>query len=143
MKKTMTWGARAAVFCLAAILLFSLGAMWAKEGGLKITVNNAPSEITPLESGGTLLVPLSFPIEEGKSTWTVTMEYDKAKGTLNIQKTLYKEKLRGDTKCQRCDGTGKCQACYPAGSGKNAVGNPCYICDGTGKCFYCNGEGKY
>ncbi|MHC9538869.1 MAG: hypothetical protein AB9903_05065 [Vulcanimicrobiota bacterium] len=71
------------------------------------------------------------------------MEYDKANGTVKIQKSKYKIKLRDKTTCTRCTGSKKCQACYPAGSGKNVSDNSCSVCDGTGKCFYCDGKGEY
>jgi len=44
--------------------------------------------------------------------------------------------------CERCDGSGDCQACYPVGSGRNSDHN-CYVCEGNGKCFKCNGKGWY
>ncbi len=116
---------------------------WAAETALKIIVNNYESNLKPIESDGVLFVPLSFPVEEGKSTWEVSVEYDKTKGTVKIQKNKFKIKQREKTKCPRCTGSKKCQACYPAGSGKTATDKSCPVCDGTGKCFYCDGKGEY
>lgn len=115
----------------------------ASEPAPKVTVNKASSFIKPIESEGTYYVPLSFPAIEGKSTWQVTVEYDKSGNIVKIEKVKVDNKVRGDTKCQRCNGTGDCQACYPAGSGKNINGDSCGICDGTKKCQYCNGKGNY
>lgn len=122
--------------CSTAVLL-------AAEEAYKVFLNNSPSTMKPVDEKGTLFVPLNFPVEEGKTNWTVAVEYDNASRTVRIQKTKVKQKLRGDTKCNRCDGSGKCQACYPAGSGKNISDGTCNACDGTGKCFYCDGKGKY
>lgn len=44
--------------------------------------------------------------------------------------------------CERCGGSGDCQACYPTGSGHDGE-HRCSVCDGSGKCFYCNGKGYY
>lgn len=118
--------------------------LFAKDADIKVMINNAASQIKPLKSGDVYYVPLNFPLEEGKNTWQVTVEYDKTKNTVNVQKTLNKQKLRGDTICPRCGGNGRCQACYPPGSGRNISGNgSCSACDGSGKCFYCNGNGSY
>jgi hypothetical protein len=117
---------------------------WAKDQILKITLNGSPSTLKPLESGGQQFVPLSFPLDEGKTTYQVTVDYEKSSGTVKVMKTKAAPKLRGDkTKCPRCGGSGKCQACYPAGSGKNINDGSCSACDGNGKCFYCNGQGEY
>lgn len=115
----------------------------AKEAALKILINNKESTLQPLESDGVLFVPLSFPVTEGKSSWQVSLDYDKNAKTVTIQKVKNRQKVREKTKCSRCSGTGKCQACYPAGSGETASGGTCGICDGTGKCFYCDGKGEY
>ncbi|MDQ7824546.1 MAG: hypothetical protein RDV48_17215 [Candidatus Eremiobacteraeota bacterium] len=128
---------------LAGALIFSLNGAAAKGKSPAVFINSAASAIVPVESGGSLFLPLNFPLEEGKSTWTVTLDYNKEKGTVNVQKSLAKEKLRGDTKCSRCGGSGKCQSCYPAGSGKSINDGVCNGCDGNGKCFYCNGAGSY
>jgi hypothetical protein len=135
---------------LLAFLCYSAGRygfkgmlLKAEEGVIKVFINKSPSTLKPLEADGRLYVPLSFPVEEGKGAWKVTIEYDKAKGIVNIEKAPAREKQRGDTKCSRCDGSKKCQACYPAGSGKNANDGTCSICDGTGKCQRCDGLGSY
>ena len=116
----------------------------AKDKTLKVLINDKEVELKPMESAGTMMIPLHFPLQDGESTWQVTMDYNKDKGTVTIKKALTREKLRGDSICPRCGGNGRCQACYPAGSGRNITGSgPCYGCDGTGKCFYCNGNGSY
>jgi hypothetical protein len=115
----------------------------ADEAKLKVLINNSPTKLQPMESKGHLYIPLSFLMEEGKTVYQVKITYDKAKGTITIEKVRIGEKYREKTKCLRCDGTGKCQACYPAGSGENANGGSCSVCDGTGKCQRCNGEKEY
>ncbi|GEM_PF-1081899 len=121
----------------------STAALFAAEEAVKVFINNSPSAMKPVDEKGTLFVPLNFPVQEGKTNWTVTVEYDKSSRTVKIQKTQVKQKLRGDMQCSRCSGSGKCQACYPSGSGKNINDGPCNACDGNGKCWYCNGKGSY
>jgi len=123
--------------------MLQTAAVCAAEQALKVFINDSPSSVKPVDEKGTLFVPLNFPVEQGKTSWTVTVDYDKASGTVKIQKGQVKQKLRGDTKCNRCSGSGKCQACYPAGSGKNINDGACNACDGNGKCFYCDGKGDY
>jgi hypothetical protein len=132
---------------LIAASMFTINAdmsLLAKDKALKVLINGKEVDLKPLESGDTVMIPLHFPLQDGESTWQVTMDYNKDKGTVTINKALTREKLRGDTICPRCGGNGRCQSCYPAGSGRNINGTgPCYGCDGTGKCFYCNGNGSY
>ncbi len=116
---------------------------YAKDQLIKVFVNKAPSKVVPKQSGDKMYMPLSFPVEEGEQVWEVKMKYDPKAKTLNVEKVNRNRKLRGDTKCERCNGSGNCQACYPSGSGKNIQGDACPVCDGTGKCMYCNGKGSY
>jgi hypothetical protein len=126
------------------LMAFSLQGSWAKDEPVKVIINGNPSQLQPVEAGGRLYLPLDFPLDQGKNNYKVTVEYDKVKGTVTVQKQIVRDKVRGDTECSRCSGKGKCQACYPAGSGKNISGDgACSACDGTGKCFYCNGKGSY
>jgi DnaJ-class molecular chaperone len=137
----------AIVVCALSLFLCAHGGAlcaWAKEQAFKVTVNDKEVQITPVASGDMQVIPLSFPLEEGKSTWNVSIDYNKADRTIKIGKTMAREKLRDVTICSRCGGNGRCPSCYPAGSGRNISGTgPCYSCDGTGKCFYCNGYGSY
>jgi hypothetical protein len=116
---------------------------WAKESALKVFINDAPSRVETVEVKGTQYVPLHFAVEPGKVSYQVTLSYDAASKTLKIEKIRKGKKLRGDHNCERCSGTGDCQACYPAGSGKNIQGTACPVCNGTGDCTMCNGTGKY
>lgn len=116
---------------------------YAKDQVIKVFVNKAPSKVVPKKDGDKLYMPLSFPVEEGEQVWEVKMKYDPKTKTLNVEKVNKERKLRGDMKCERCNGSGNCQACYPSGSGKNIQGDACPVCDGTGKCMYCNGKGSY
>ncbi len=68
-------------------------------------------------------------------------------GTIQVTKERIgsaRPAVRGDHQCERCSGSGECQACYPAGSGKGIQPDQrCPVCDGTGKCLKCNGQGTY
>lgn len=145
------------MFMLAALVLYagiltinlispgiiSQAVTFAKDKVIKVFVNKAPSKVEPVKSGDKLFMPLSFPVEEVEQVWEVKMKYDPKAKTLNVEKVNKTRKLRGDTKCERCNGFGNCQACYPSGSGKGIQGTACPVCDGTGKCMYCNGKGSY
>lgn len=120
-----------------------LVASWAAGVPLKVFVQNAPSSLKPVTIDGKMYLPVYFPVEKGKSTWQVTVNYDAAAKTVKVEKSLNAMKLRGDHKCERCNGDGKCQSCYPAGSEKNIQGDACPVCNGNGKCTMCNGEGSY
>ena len=45
-------------------------------------------------------------------------------------------------KCTFCEGSKRCQDCYPAGSKKNYAGEDCYTCSASGNCSYCGATGK-
>ena len=44
-------------------------------------------------------------------------------------------------KCRFCEGSKKCQDCWPAGSKVNTGGLPCIGCDASGRCNFCGGSG--
>jgi len=137
---------------LAAVLGFQLlgpsGALsgltaWAQGTPLKIFVNDAPSQLKAIEVDGAEYVPLYFAAEPGKATYQVTVSYDAPSRTMKIEKIKKGKRFRGDHNCERCSGSGKCQACYPVGSGKSIQGEGCPVCNGSGKCTMCNGAGSY
>ncbi len=115
----------------------------ASEEALQVLINGHDTKLKPIESNGVLYLPLTFPVEEGKSVWQVKVNFDKTKNRVTIEKIKAGEKYREKTKCDRCTATGKCQACYPSGSGSSANGGTCNICDGTGKCQKCDGNKEY
>ncbi len=140
MKKVFIPAALLFAFCLAAGIF---AASWAKGEPLKIFVGNAPSTLKPVTVDGKMYLPLYFPVEKGTKNWEVSVSYDPATRTVKVDRKVAGPNLRGDHKCERCNGDGKCQACYPAGSKKNIQGEECPVCNGTGKCTMCNGEGSY
>lgn len=115
----------------------------AKSSPLKVFVNEKPSSITPVEVDGARYMPLYFPVEPGAHAWEVTVSCDPAGKVVKIGKARKGETLRGDHKCDRCSGSGDCQACYPTGSGKNVNSEACPVCNGNGDCTMCNGNGSY
>ena len=114
-----------------------------KKSTIKVFVNDKESKVAPVKAGKKEYMPLNFPVEEGEQTWEVKMKYDPKTKTLKVHKINKKRKVRSRIKCNLCGGSGDCQACYPAGSGKNIQGNACPACDGTGDCMMCNGDGSY
>ncbi|MCE1245042.1 MAG: hypothetical protein LWY06_00190 [Firmicutes bacterium] len=152
MKKTLLITCASILACiilLAGLCAVSPGfrsdmAVWAKDTPLKVFFNDKPSQITPVESGGKMYIPVYLPVEKGETSWDIKTKFDPTSKTLKITRTKKGEKLRaGETPCDRCSTSGKCQACYPAGSGKNIQSDPCAVCNGTGKCQTCNGAGKF
>jgi len=115
----------------------------AGEKAWKVMVNNKTSKLQPVKIGDKMYIPLNFPLEKGERSWEVNLKYDAKTKTLKIKKTCVQRKVRGNVKCSLCGGSGDCQACYPAGSGKNIQGDACPACDGTGDCMICNGQGSY
>jgi hypothetical protein len=116
---------------------------WANGTPLKIFFNDKPSNVKALEVDGVPYVPVYFPAEERESRWEITIARDQASNTVRITKTRTGPVLRGDHNCERCGGSGKCQSCYPVGSGKNIQDESCPVCNGSGNCGMCNGSGKY
>jgi hypothetical protein len=152
MKRIALITAASLVLCLA--LLTGLCAVspgfrgdmttWAKDSPFKVFFNDKPSQIVPVETAGKYYVPVYLPVEKGDSSWEISTKFDPATKTLKIKRLKKGEKLRiGEHPCDRCSESGKCQACYPAGSGKNIQNEPCAVCNGTGKCQTCNGNGKF
>jgi len=127
---------------LAATLVASgLATAWAKSSPLKIFINEKPSTVKATEVDGVPYVPVYFPAEKG--TYEIKVSFDKTTNTMRIEKKKDVPVLRGDHNCERCSGSGKCQSCYPVGSGKSIQDESCSVCNGTGSCGMCNGSGKY
>lgn len=114
----------------------------AKKQVMKILVNDRESNIKPITVNGKKYIPLHFPLDKKEKTWEVSVKYDTKTDTVKIKKIIKGRKLRGDKDCHMCNGTGRCQECYPIGSGNNLQNDACPVCDGTGNCWYCNGTGK-
>lgn len=100
------------------------------------------SRIIETESGTVVPVYVQVPREGESATYGVHIETDAANKQIKVTKVKKKGPLlqRGD--CPKCDGSKKCQDCYPAGSGQNTAGYECYSCNGTGDCPYCSGSGE-
>jgi len=147
MKKSAVYFLWVSIIFLGILVLLNLSDSKrfsrAEESLFKVIINGAESKLQPVESQSVQYVPLFFPLEDGNISYQINIECDNNKKIARIEKIKINKKLRGDHKCERCEGTGKCQACYPAGSGKNIQDNPCPVCDGTGKCTTCRGEGNY
>lgn len=115
----------------------------AGEKVMQIFINQKPSKVKVEKIGDKCYVPLYFPVEKGQQEYDLKVKYDPETKKVEITKTRKDRKMRGDGKCPICGGSGKCQHCYPVGSGDNTSGSPCNICNGTGDCQFCNGTGKY
>ena len=90
---------------------------------------------------GTILTPMSFPVGKDNQEYDLSIHADAKAHIVYVQRKPRAAKLRGDEKCYHCSGTGKCQQCYPEGSGLNTSGVSCQYCSATGKCWYCEGTG--
>jgi hypothetical protein len=132
---------RKLILAIGAILCLCLGVM--ADDAYQLWVNGAHSRFAPINVQDQLVVPLNFPISQDDMEWTVSLHRDAKTHKVEVQMSPKRPKTRGDNQCHVCLGTGKCQSCYPAGSGNNTAGDPDYMCTATGKCWYCKGEGKW
>jgi len=125
------------------LLLAGAGLGQAAEAAIKVYFNGQATTIKTTEvTGGGHVVPVSFPVLEGESTWEVKLAYDPTTKELKIERKAIKPKVRGDDPCYYCSGGGKCQNCFPVGSGASASGATCGLCNGNARCAYCGGSGK-
>lgn len=119
---------------------------------MSVYINGEKSELVCEKKGDLYLLPLEFPFQEGNNNWEVVINYDKEAKKVDVEKKFHPMEellpVRGDNDpyiCNLCSGSGKCQTCWPAGSGKSygEGSDPCSTCGGNGKCWYCGGKGKW
>lgn len=131
------------LFVVLLLLLTGAGLGHAAEAAIKVFFNGQATTTKTIEvTGGGHIVPVYFPIQDGETTWEVKLAYDATAKELKIVRTPLKPKVRGDDPCYYCSGGGKCQNCFPVGSGASASGATCGLCNGNAKCSYCGGSGK-
>lgn len=125
------------------LLVAGAGLGHAAEAAIKVYFNGQATTAKTVEvTGGGRIVPVYFPIAEGETTYEVKLAYDSQLHELKIERKPLKPKIRGDEDCYYCSGSGKCQNCFPLGSGASASGATCGLCNGNAKCAYCGGSGK-
>lgn len=122
------------------ILGFGLGMAAQEKYTLYINGNVSKAEV--IRQDNAVLVPLTLPVDEGVTEWTVTLARDEAAKKVDVKLTAHRRKHRGEKDCTYCGGNGKCAQDYPAGSGSNYQGATEYYCNGTGKCYKCDGKGN-
>ena len=130
-----------AIFITLCFALLGVAAV--AQDGYQLWVNGAVSKFHPQRVGDKTVVPLYFPAEKEEAEWTVKVRRDEKTKKIDVKMTPRRAKTRGDNPCHICLQTGKCQTCYPAGSGNNTSGAPDYMCTATGKCWYCGGAGTW
>ncbi|MBS2038720.1 hypothetical protein JST97_27310 [bacterium] len=119
---------------------FSIGS--ASVEPYQVTINGNPSKVRVGHDKDSLILPLALPVSNDQEDWTISLTRDEKAHKLDVKMTSLKKKLRGDTDCYYCTGSGNCTQDYPVGSGVNYAGATEYICSGTGKCVHCSGTGK-
>ena len=126
---------------VVALTMFCLGAV--AEDGYQLWINGTLSKFHPIKVQDQIVVPLDFPAQVEEMEWSVSVRRDEKTRKVEVKMSPKRRTTRGENPCHVCIGSGKCQSCYPAGSGENTSGQPDYMCTGTGKCWYCKGEGKW
>lgn len=115
------------------------------EAAWQIIFNGTVSHSQVIQTDSGPMIPVYLPVPDPKepATYGIHIETDVASHQIKVVKV----KKKGPTtarsgECPKCNGTKKCQDCYPPGSGVNTSGGECYSCNGTGDCPYCKGSGK-
>lgn len=109
----------------------------------KVIFNGLPSETVIQETETGRILPVSFQVPPAghRRQYSVWIETDASGNAVNVSRVLKENVTRGPGDCRWCNGSKKCQDCYPAGSKVNTGGMPCIGCDATGSCNFCQGSG--
>lgn len=119
---------------------------------LAVYVNDKETDIICLKKDETYLLPLELPFREGEGKWEIIINCSGENKKVDVRKIYHPPEeileTRGDEEpwpCNSCSGTGKCQFCYPVGSGHTYFDDSpdCQWCNGSGKDWNCNGKGTY
>ena len=132
-----------AVMTFAGLVALHPTASARADAAWHIVFNGLPSEMAIQTTETSRMVPVSFPVppEGQRQEYRVLVESDPTAMAVKVTRIRKSAPVRGPGDCRWCNGSKKCQDCWPAGSKVNTGGLPCIGCDATGACNFCNGSG--
>ena len=132
-----------ATFAFAILVVLHPTASARADAAWHIIVNGLPSEMAVQQTETNKIVAVSFPVpsEGQRQEYSVLVESDPSTMAVKVTRIRKVDAVRGPGDCRWCNGSKKCQDCWPAGSKVNTAGLPCVGCDATGACNFCHGNG--
>jgi hypothetical protein len=141
--KKFYWRAALLGLVLSTIILTFPTYRARAQAAWEILFNGKASKTVLIQTDTGDMVPVYFavPAEGESASYGVLIETDSSSKQIKITKVQKKGPVRERGDCPKCSGSKDCQACYPAGSGKNTAGLECYSCNASGDCPFCQGSG--
>lgn len=134
---------RTVIIAFAFLLILHPTASARADAAWHILFNGLPSEtaIHATETGKMVPVSFAVPPEGQRHEYRVLIESDPAEMAVKVTSIRKAAPVRGPGQCRSCNGSSRCQDCWPAGSKVNTAGLPCVGCNATGACNTCKGSG--